>query len=676
MDGILHNASQDTVYGECVQDVVSSVLDGYNGTVFAYGQTGAGKTYTMCGDTGAYQQRGTVPRALHQIFSESDARVDRDVTVKVSYLEIYNEVLYDLLADGGEGLESVLNITDHGGVTDIKGLSKVEVANEQEALALFFAGENVRSTVAHTLNKSSSRSHCIFTVHIETRYGGDANEKATASKLHCVDLAGSERTKKTQVTGQSMKEAMFINKSLSFLEQTVNALAKKDSHVPYRQTKLTSVLKDALGGNCKTVMIGNIWGEDVHMEETISTLRFASRVRTIETHAVVNESRDPAILIRRYERQISELKQELAMRDTFSGRGKISYDEFGDAEKYEIQVKCQKFLDGELSIDDIPIHSLRQDKETYMQFKDIFKAKVAELEAHGPKPSAGAPATAAAEAAAEESVNDENLVGEIDPDSGAGFHVGQAPDKAKPAEISQDSPDARAAPLSQRGGRSPQKGGPPAAGGGLSEKSLAYEAYKHSVAEGNELYLALKEKQQALKAVKQEMKDIAKGLSEKKGEIDELTQTIKARKEDPPTEEGPAEVFELKTELKQMKMTFRAESDRLTALKPGLRPLQIDAHQAKERLIEAFEEWHANHPLEEDPELDAAEQFEQVELQHMMLEDPDSVAFFMAKKSTKTPKKSRNSQNKLDEKSKGSMARKKEKEAALNFGLARPGGAV
>ena len=95
-----------------------------------------------------------------------------------------------------------------------------------------------------------------------------------------------------------MKEAMFINKSLSFLEQTVNALAKKDSHVPYRQTKLTSVLKDALGGNCKTVMIGNIWGEDVHMEETISTLRFASRVRTIETNAVVNESRDPAILIR------------------------------------------------------------------------------------------------------------------------------------------------------------------------------------------------------------------------------------------------------------------------------------------------------------------------------------------------------------------------------------------
>eukprot|EP00951_Prasinocladus_malaysianus_P000708 scaffold5099_cov47-Prasinocladus_malaysianus.AAC.2 len=134
-------------------------------------------------------------------------------------------------------------------------------------------------------------------------------------QINLVDLAGSERTKKTGVTGQTLKEATFINKSLSFLEQTVNALSKKASHVPFRQSKLTSVLRDALGGNCKTVMLANIWGEAAHLEETVSTLRFASRVKLIQTDAQVNESQDLALQVERYKRQIKELKQELMMRD-------------------------------------------------------------------------------------------------------------------------------------------------------------------------------------------------------------------------------------------------------------------------------------------------------------------------------------------------------------------------
>ena len=202
---------------------------------------------------------------------------------------------------------------------------------------------------------------------VQMRTSDAASERAVLSKLNLVDLAGSERTKKTGVTGQTLKEAQFINRSLSFLEQTVNALSRKDTYVPFRQTKLTAVLRDALGGNCKTVMVANIWGEapgyayiaptlpvgsvygtwaplkksavadalcspahliltrpdylpaaaePSHNEETLSTLRFASRVRTLTTDLALNESNDPALLLRRYERQIKELKAELAMRDT------------------------------------------------------------------------------------------------------------------------------------------------------------------------------------------------------------------------------------------------------------------------------------------------------------------------------------------------------------------------
>ena len=154
--------------------------------------------------------------------------------------------------------------------------------------------------------------------YLETKQGSEGvGMKGLQSKLTCVDLAGSERTKKTHASGQTLKEAMFINKSLSFLEQTVNALSKNakfpkssdaagaggapgGGFVPFRQSKLTSVLKDALGGNCKTVMVGTIWPEDRHLEETISTLRFALRVRMLTTNAVVNERRDPEFLVKKY----------------------------------------------------------------------------------------------------------------------------------------------------------------------------------------------------------------------------------------------------------------------------------------------------------------------------------------------------------------------------------------
>lgn len=200
---------------------------------------------------------------------------------------------------------------------------------EEEALNCLFEGELARTVAAHQLNQRSSRSHTVFTVHIESRSRVESTDKVINSKLHLVDLAGSERTKKTGSSGLTLKEATFINKSLSFLEQVVIALSSSNrDHIPYRQSKLTNLLRDSLGGNCKTVMVANIWPEASHLEETVGTLKFATRMMRVSNEAIVNVQLDKHLMIKRYEKEIRDLKQELAMHDTLKNRGRITYDQY------------------------------------------------------------------------------------------------------------------------------------------------------------------------------------------------------------------------------------------------------------------------------------------------------------------------------------------------------------
>ena len=220
-----------------------------------------------------------------------------------------------------------LQITDdsRGGVL-VKGLNQHVCESEEDALNCLFEGEMNRTFRQHYLNATSSRAHCIFTMYIESRSRVESSDKVVHSKLHLVDLAGSERTKKTHSEGEVLKEASFINKSLTFLEQVVLALCdRKRDHVPYRSSKLTNMLRDSLGGNCKTVMIANIWPEARHIEETTSSLKFATRMMKIQNEASVNIIADPNLLIKRYEHEIKSLKQELAMHDTLANRGRINY---------------------------------------------------------------------------------------------------------------------------------------------------------------------------------------------------------------------------------------------------------------------------------------------------------------------------------------------------------------
>ena len=260
-DEFLHNSSQEEVYDSSGREIIHSVIEGYNGTVMAYGQTGAGKTYTMSGGSQNYKFRGVIPRAISQIFSEIQNKPELSYIVKVSYSEIYNELIYDLLSNTPPSEQSgnIMIQDDPKFGIIVKGLTLVLCTSEEDALNQLFEGETNRTIAEHKLNKNSTRSHCVYTLHLECRSRVESSEKVIYSKLNLVDLAGSERTKKTGSEGLTLTEANFINKSLSYMEQVVIALSEKNrDHVPYRQSKLTYMLKDSIGGNSKTLMVANI----------------------------------------------------------------------------------------------------------------------------------------------------------------------------------------------------------------------------------------------------------------------------------------------------------------------------------------------------------------------------------------------------------------------------------
>ncbi|KAM6969521.1 kinesin-like protein KIF6 [Tautogolabrus adspersus] len=310
-------AKQEDIFENIVKPVADSVLAGYNGTIFAYGQTGSGKTFTITGGAEHYRDRGVIPRTLSYLFEHFSQDSSMVYTTHISYLEIYNEMGYDLLdsrheASRLEDLPKVMIMEDPEQNIHLKNLTLQPSANEEEALNLLFLGDTNRMIAETPMNQASTRSHCVFTVHLCRREPGSATLRR--SKLHLVDLAGSDRVSKTGLNGQLLTEAKYINLSLHYLEQVIIALSEKNrSHIPYRNSMLTSVLRDSLGGNCMTTMIATMAVDKRNLDESISTCRFAQRVALIKNEAVLNEELDPALLITRLKREIQSLKEELVM---------------------------------------------------------------------------------------------------------------------------------------------------------------------------------------------------------------------------------------------------------------------------------------------------------------------------------------------------------------------------
>uniref|UniRef100_A0A3B3SJX9 Kinesin-like protein n=1 Tax=Paramormyrops kingsleyae TaxID=1676925 RepID=A0A3B3SJX9_9TELE len=359
MDRVFHDVSQEEIYASVAHSVVLGALDGYNGNIMCFGQTGAGKTYTMTGATKNYKERGIIPRALQEVFREVEKRTNHAISVYLSFLEIYNETLVDLLSsvplEESAALGGMSIVEEAGGGVFVRGLSLHQVHSEEEALNLLFEGDMNRIIGAHTLNRNSSRSHCILSIHIESRSRTLSEAKYLTSKLSLVDLAGSERLGKTGSEGQLLKEATYINKSLSFLEQAILALAdRRREHVPFRQSKLTHALKDCLGGNCNTVLMANIYGEAAQIEETVRV-------------AMYSQKECLCIQVRKLQKEVELLKQELFIHDSLANRMGVSYDTLTDRQVAEIQRQVRRYLDG--TSNEIDIINIRQIQEVFTQFR-------------------------------------------------------------------------------------------------------------------------------------------------------------------------------------------------------------------------------------------------------------------------------------------------------------------
>ncbi|XP_020238906.1 kinesin-like protein KIN-14I isoform X2 [Cajanus cajan] len=320
------SASQAEVFSD-MQPLIRSVLDGYNVCIFAYGQTGSGKTFTMTGPKEITEKsQGVNYRALSDLFLTADQRRDTfcyDVSVQM--IEIYNEQVRDLLVIDGSNKRLEIRSNSHRGLS-VPDASLVPVSSTRDVIELMNLGQRNRAVGATALNDRSSRSHSCLTVHVQGR--DLTSGTILRGCMHLVDLAGSERVDKSEATGDRLKEAQHINKSLSALGDVIASLAQKNQHVPYRNSKLTQLLQDSLGGQAKTLMFVHVSPEADAIGETISTLKFAERVATVElgTARVNKDGAD----VKELKEQIASLKAALARKE-----GESEHSLSGSSEKYK-----------------------------------------------------------------------------------------------------------------------------------------------------------------------------------------------------------------------------------------------------------------------------------------------------------------------------------------------------
>ncbi|XP_062097683.1 kinesin-like protein KIN-4C isoform X2 [Humulus lupulus] len=371
--------SPPSIYEDCVAPLVDALFHGYNATVLAYGQTGSGKTYTMGTNyTGEGSSFGIIPKVMDSIFKGvSSKKSNTEFLIRVSFIEIFKEEVFDLLDTSSTSFSKnegaapskpagpvrapiQIRETANGGIT-LAGVTEAEVQTKEEMSSYLTRGSLSRATASTNMNSQSSRSHAIFTITMEQKKivncpngttTDDFGDEILCAKLHLVDLAGSERAKRTGADGMRFKEGIHINKGLLALGNVISALGdekkrKEGGHVPYRDSKLTRLLQDSLGGNSKTVMIACVSPADTNAEETLNTLKYANRARNIQNKAVIN--RDPmAAQLQRMRSQVEQLQAELLF---YRGDAGTPYEELQilkkkvsllEASKEELQRELQE----------------------------------------------------------------------------------------------------------------------------------------------------------------------------------------------------------------------------------------------------------------------------------------------------------------------------------------------
>ncbi|KAL0078861.1 P-loop containing nucleoside triphosphate hydrolase protein [Phycomyces blakesleeanus] len=314
-------STQEHVYNEVAQPILDEVLRGYNCTILAYGQTGTGKTYTMEGDLSDHAgkhgpEAGIIPRTIYKLFETLDAQ-GAEYSVRVSLIELYNEEIRDLLNPSDETKSLRIFDPSGGAGVRVRGMEESLITNASQGLHILQKGSMYRSIGTTKCNDKSSRSHSVFTLTVrikETLPGGD--EVLKVGKLNLVDLAGSENISRSGAENGRAREAGMINQSLLTLGRVINLLVEHAGHVPYRDSKLTLLLKDSLGGRTKTCIIATVSMAKVNHDEIVSTLDYASRAKNIQNRPQANEQMSPRLLLHEYETTIERLKADLqATRD-------------------------------------------------------------------------------------------------------------------------------------------------------------------------------------------------------------------------------------------------------------------------------------------------------------------------------------------------------------------------
>ncbi|CAH8354682.1 unnamed protein product [Eruca vesicaria subsp. sativa] len=358
------------VYEARTKDIVAAAVRGFNGTVFAYGQTNSGKTHTM---RGSPTEPGVIPLAVHDLFETIYQDASREFLLRMSYLEIYNEDINDLLAPEHRKLQIHENLEK--GIF-VAGLREEIVASPQQVLEMMEFGESHRHVGETNMNVHSSRSHTIFRMIIESRQKtqdegvGNACDAVRVSVLNLVDLAGSERASKTGAEGVRLKEGSHINKSLMTLGTVIKKLSEgvenQGGHVPYRDSKLTRILQPALGGNANTAIICNITLAPIHADETKSSLQFASRALRVTNCAHVNEILTDAALLKRQKKEIEELRSKL----------KASHSDHSDEEILNLR---NTLLKSELERERIALE-LEEEKKAQAQREKVLQEQAKKIE--------------------------------------------------------------------------------------------------------------------------------------------------------------------------------------------------------------------------------------------------------------------------------------------------------
>ncbi|KAM9337165.1 kinesin-like protein KIF9 [Symphorus nematophorus] len=677
LEGVLQDVSQEEFYARVCQRVVLGALDGYNGTVMCFGQTGAGKTYTMTGSTESYKQRGIIPRALQEVFQEVKKRTEHAFTVHLSYLEIYNETLVDLLSS----LQGSPHPSPHGMVVMeepgkgvlIRGLSLHPVHSEEEALNLLFEGEMNRIICSHALNRNSSRSHCIFTVHLESHSRTLSDAKYITSKLNLVDLAGSERLGKTGSEGQMLKEAVYINRSLSFLEQAILALAdRRRDHVPFRQSKLTHVLKDSLGGNCNTVLVANIYGEAAQIGETLSTLRFAGRMKCVRTEPAVNEHMNPAAQIRKLQKDVEMLKEELSFCNALANQPSITDAPLSEAQLAEISSQVQRYLNG--SLKEISILSVRQVHAVFAQFKLAVQEQEQKVKAQLCQTSnlmeKDQSARTAATKVSDTRGNTEDVEAQSSKNANRPTSTKARTEKSREKQ-SQNKRRGEGSPVSRKQlesasksklnsvqtpereqesqepyteSQDTQESQPPSnelfQPDSPPPKEEAFEDFK--VGQGSKINCILKENKAVLLERRNLLRQLTEEVNAVKREIDFTTATIQQQEEqrgvqgqysvmegEPPLQEPDNTLL---MQLRELKVLYRQRYEALRDIKAEVNYCQHLVDQCRVRLLSEFENWYKKSFLPEE-ELKSASHLQQGEgvEEQLRSDNPSCASFYSAR---------------------------------------------